>query len=69
MSAHRCAIQNATLDGDGGDFADIDTLNNALGKLDYAVRQRNETNTPWFLGVGLRKPHLDWRFPGDCLYR
>eukprot|EP00041_Stephanoeca_diplocostata_P021301 m.493376 g.493376 ORF g.493376 m.493376 type:complete len:574 (+) comp21793_c0_seq4:238-1959(+) len=62
-----CAIANTTLDGVGGDFADIDTLDNALSKLDYAIKQQRETNEPWFLGVGLRKPHLDWRFPKPFL--
>ena len=48
---------------DTGFFADNATLGDARRKLDFAARHRRETGQPFFLGVGLRKPHLDWRVP------
>jgi hypothetical protein len=50
-----------------GSFADVDTLLDATMKLRFAVATQKATGQPWFLGVGLRKPHLDWRIPQGFL--
>eukprot|EP00039_Didymoeca_costata_P003171 m.65723 g.65723 ORF g.65723 m.65723 type:complete len:539 (-) comp11755_c0_seq3:74-1690(-) len=61
-----CTI-NATLDGDGAHFEDLDTLKDATKKMHYAANNTKNTGQPFFLGVGLRKPHLDWRIPKGYL--
>lgn len=50
--------------GDGY-FADINTTRDALMKF-QAIRAAGP-NRSFFLGVGLRKPHLDWRVPQSYL--
>eukprot|EP00039_Didymoeca_costata_P029970 m.27309 g.27309 ORF g.27309 m.27309 type:complete len:560 (-) comp7884_c0_seq1:85-1764(-) len=68
-----CAIVNVSLNGSLpsnssiGSFADTDTLNDALLKLDYAVDNKKKTGQPFFLGMGVQKPHLDWRVPAGWL--
>lgn len=57
-----CAESNAT-----AFFTDYFTRDDALRKLAYAESNRRATGQPWFLGVGLRKPHLDWRVPPKFL--
>lgn len=49
--------------GEGAFFADTFTLGDARKKLAYAVGNRARTGQPFFLAVGLRKPHLDFRIP------
>jgi hypothetical protein len=44
-------------------FEDVATVNDAKKKLKYAAAAEG----PFFLGVGLRKPHLDFRFPKPFL--
>ena len=50
--------------GDGY-FADLNTTRDALMKFESI----KSANTSFFLGVGLRKPHLDWRIPQRYLDR
>lgn len=54
---------NATAEGDGAYFADRATVDDAVLKLRYAAANLEQHGQPFFLGVGLRKPHLDWRIP------
>lgn len=61
-----CAI-NASENGDGDHFADIETLQNAQAKLAFAAENRKKTGQPFFMGMGLQKPHLDFRFPAPFL--
>ena len=61
----RWCVVNATESGEGAHFEDVATVKDALVKLKYAVG----TKRPFFLGVGLRKPHLDFRFPAPFLNR
>ena len=42
---------------------DIDTLTDARKKLAYAAANHERTQQPFFLGVGIHKPHMDWRVP------
>ena len=53
--------------GEGERFEDILTLDDASLKLQAAVNGSRTEKRPFFLGVGLRKPHLDWRFPAPFL--
>ena len=55
--------------GEGDRFEDILTLNDATMKLQAAVATSWAQSRPFFLGVGLRKPHMDWRFPRPFLNR
>ena len=45
-----CAI-NASENGDGDHFADIETLQNAQAKLAFAAENRKKTGQPFFMGV------------------
>lgn len=77
-----CVVENATEKGEGAYFEDAATVADAKKKLAYAVnlqKQQQEdqqddqteggrrSHTPFFLGVGLRKPHFDFRFPAPFL--
>eukprot|EP01051_Picozoa_sp_SAG22_P026044 SAG22_NODE_8019_length_690_cov_1.081218_1_plen_129_part_01 len=58
-------------DGDGY-FADVNTTRDALAKLRAAEAAAGAATgggaaRPFFLGVGIRKPHLDWRVPQPYL--
>ena len=46
-------------------FIDRNVTNDAIIKLQYAAAQIDKQ--PFFLGVGLRKPHLDWRVPKSVM--
>ena len=77
-----CAV-DCPLNGTGAYFEDLATLADAQAKMRFAAANRNATALTWrggrrggggggrgqpfFLGVGLRKPHLDWRFPKPFL--
>ena len=52
--------------GDGY-FADINTTRDALMKFGAIRAADGGANSSFFLGVGLRKPHLDWRVPQSYL--
>ena len=45
-------------------FVDRNVTDDAIDKLRFLAAQEG---TPFFLGVGLRKPHLDWRVPASFL--
>ena len=57
---------DAPLNG-SGTGGDAETLSDALHKLKIAGLGWKTTGRPFFLGVGLRKPHLDWRVPAGWL--
>ena len=60
-----CAIATTKGPDFNVSFADIETLDDARMKLRYAssVRKASGGKTPFFVGVGLAKPHLDFRIP------
>ena len=45
-------------------FSDIETLNLALERLEYAAQNKSR---PFFLGVGFHKPHLPFRSPTEFI--
>jgi iduronate 2-sulfatase len=60
------AVSN-TAGGDNFENEDIAMYRDAMKKLHFAAQNRNRTGQPFFLGCGLRKPHLDWRVPQSLL--
>lgn len=44
-------------------LADFITYRDAIGKLRFAARNRAQTQQPFFLVVGIKRPHLNWRMP------
>ena len=60
-----CAIATTKGPDFNVSFADVETLDDARMKLRYAssVRKASGGKTPFFVGVGLAKPHLDFRIP------
>eukprot|EP00947_MAST-08B_sp_MAST-8B-sp1_P004114 g4114.t1 len=60
-----CAVE----DGDGDDddlFDDTQITRKALALLDN-ITKVDGGQRPWFLAVGYRKPHVQWRFPSRFL--
>ena len=60
-----CAIEPH--DTKNTDFDDRQILNASLHLLRTAVEQRQRSDRPFFLAVGFRKPHLQWKFPARFL--
>lgn len=56
----RCGLDPATTN-----FSDIIVVNGALERLEYAAK--NASKQPFFLGVGIHKPHLPWKVPPQFL--
>lgn len=52
-------------DGSGATpaYCDYVHYNDAIEKLRYAKRDREENHRGFFLAVGIRRPHLTWRVP------
>ena len=48
-------------------YEDLATQADAVRKLRFAAANRRATGQPFYLGVGIRKPHLDWRVPRTLL--
>jgi arylsulfatase A-like enzyme len=44
-------------------LADFVTYSDAIVKLRYASRNREESGQPFFLVTGIKRPHLNWRTP------
>ena len=42
---------------------DLPVFENAKMKLGYAAKNLRETGQPFFLAVGIKRPHLVWRVP------
>lgn len=66
-----CAV-DATKEGDLNDpdeveFCDKTIADQALKKLSIAANRSLLSGRPFFLAVGLRKPHMPWRFPKPYL--
>lgn len=63
-----CGV-DVPLNGSGANItlADATTLADAKAKLRFAATNLAKTGQPFFLGVGLQKPHLDWRIPAGYL--
>eukprot|EP00937_MAST-01D_sp_MAST-1D-sp2_P006999 g6999.t1 len=59
--------EDVPVSGAGAYFADVNSTDHALRQLSYAVAVRNATGRPFFLGLGLRRPHLDWHYPAPYL--
>jgi iduronate 2-sulfatase len=68
--AHGCAI-NATEGGEVGlgekPLADKVVADEAVAKLRLAAAHFLTTGRPFMLVAGMRKPHMDWRFPKPFL--
>ena len=60
-----CAIEPH--DTNNTDFDDRQILNASLHLLRTAALQRKRRDRPFFLAVGFRKPHLQWKFPARFL--
>jgi len=60
----RCAIDD-TLENfsQPEQFDDKQVSEAAMKLMNNATSRRIQTGQPWFLAVGFRKPHLQWRFP------
>ena len=63
-----CGI-DVPLNGSGGNrtLADATTVADATAKLRYATANLAATGQPFFIGVGLQKPHLDFMMPRGFL--
>ena len=65
-----CGV-DSPLNGSGSNssstLCDSTTLADALPKLRYAIANQKATGQPFFLGMGLQKPHLDFKFPKQFL--
>lgn len=60
-----CAVPENTTES----FDDEQTTAQAFALLRNASALRQSGGTPWFVAVGFRKPHLQWRFPERLLSR
>lgn len=63
-----CAL-NCLETGEDADppLCDKVIADDAIAKLHFAAQQIKDSNKPFFLAVGFRKPHLAWRFPAPFL--
>jgi hypothetical protein len=63
-----CAV-DVPLNGSAGNhtLADAMTVADATTKLRFAATNLEKNGQPFFLGVGLQKPHLDFRVPRAAL--
>ena len=63
-----CAI-NCSESGEDANppLCDKVIADDAIAKLKHAAQQIQQSNKPFFLAVGFRKPHLAWRFPAPFL--
>ena len=57
--------EDVPLDGAGASppMLDAPVYADAVAKLRYAKANRDATGQPFFLGVGIKRPHLPWRVP------
>jgi arylsulfatase A-like enzyme len=57
--------EDVPLDGAGASppMLDHPVYVDAIAKLRYAKANRDATGQPFFLGVGIKRPHLPWRVP------
>jgi len=62
----------SSIDGSGAKepLCDFITYQDAIVKMQYAAENRKQTGQPFFLVVGIRRPHLNWRVPStyEALY-
>jgi len=60
-----CFDDDADADGSGASspLCDYVAYTDAVDKLRFAAANYNSTGQPFFLAVGIRRPHLTWRVP------
>merc|ERR1712196_67216 len=62
-----CAVPSFDENGTAAVFQDGQTSDVAIQQLRNVSALRAELGQPWFVAVGYRKPHLQWRFPEEIL--
>lgn len=64
-SSDYCTPAGSELDGSGASepLCDFVSYNDAVRKLQYAAENRRQHQQPFFLVLGVRRPHLNWRTP------
>lgn len=64
-SSDFCTPAGAGADGAGAaePLCDFVTYNDAVVKLRYAAENRRQHAQPFFMALGVRRPHLNWRAP------
>ena len=57
-SVHLITASRTGVNSSNASLADATTVDDALSKLSFAAANLASTGQPFFLGVGIQKPHL-----------